>query len=34
VVGGKEVASWQGEVALIELVKGKSSSKIVKAIRT
>jgi len=34
VVGAEDVKSWQGEVALVELVAGKSSTQIVKAIRT
>ncbi len=34
VVGAEDVATWQGEVALIELVEGKSSTQIVKTIRT
>ena len=29
VVGGKEVQSWGGEIALIALVEGRSTSKII-----
>jgi D-beta-D-heptose 7-phosphate kinase/D-beta-D-heptose 1-phosphate adenosyltransferase len=34
VVGAEEIKAWNGEVALIELVAGKSSTRIVNAIRT
>jgi len=30
VVGGKEVLSWGGEIALIDLVEGRSTSNIIK----
>jgi D-beta-D-heptose 7-phosphate kinase/D-beta-D-heptose 1-phosphate adenosyltransferase len=30
VVGGKEVESWGGEIALIDLVAGRSTSNIIK----
>jgi D-beta-D-heptose 7-phosphate kinase/D-beta-D-heptose 1-phosphate adenosyltransferase len=34
VVGGKEVQSWGGEIALIELVEGRSTSKLIQKINT
>ncbi len=34
VVGGKEVQSWGGEIALIELVEGRSTSNIIKKLNT
>ena len=34
VVGAEDVKSWQGEVALIQLVDGKSSTRIVQAIQS
>jgi D-beta-D-heptose 7-phosphate kinase/D-beta-D-heptose 1-phosphate adenosyltransferase len=34
VVGAEEIKAWNGEVALIELVAGKSSTRIVNTIRT
>jgi D-beta-D-heptose 7-phosphate kinase/D-beta-D-heptose 1-phosphate adenosyltransferase len=30
VVGGREVESWGGEIALIDLVEGRSTSNIIK----
>ena len=33
VVGGSEVKAWGGDVALVELVNGKSSSLIVRSIQ-
>lgn len=34
VVGGKEVMSWGGEIALIDLVEGRSTSNIIKKMNT
>lgn len=34
VVGGKEVESWGGEIALIDLVEGRSTSNIIKKMNT
>ena len=34
VVGGKEVLSWGGEIALIELVEGRSTSNIIRKLNT
>ena len=34
VVGGKEVQSWGGEIALIELVEGRSTSNIIRKLNT
>jgi D-beta-D-heptose 7-phosphate kinase/D-beta-D-heptose 1-phosphate adenosyltransferase len=34
VVGGKEVLSWGGEIALIDLVEGRSTSNIIKKMNT
>ncbi|WP_020166476.1 MULTISPECIES: bifunctional D-glycero-beta-D-manno-heptose-7-phosphate kinase/D-glycero-beta-D-manno-heptose 1-phosphate adenylyltransferase HldE [Methylotenera] len=34
VVGGKEVLSWGGEIALIDLVKGRSTSNIIKKLNS
>jgi D-beta-D-heptose 7-phosphate kinase / D-beta-D-heptose 1-phosphate adenosyltransferase len=34
VVGGKEVQSWGGEIALIDLVEGRSTSKIIQKMNT
>jgi D-beta-D-heptose 7-phosphate kinase / D-beta-D-heptose 1-phosphate adenosyltransferase len=34
VIGGKEVRSWGGEIALIELVEGRSTSNIIKKLNT
>ncbi len=34
VVGGKEVQSWGGEIALIDLVEGRSTSNIIKKLNT
>ena len=34
VIGGKEVKSWGGEIALIELVEGRSTSNIIKKLNT
>jgi len=34
VVGGKEVESWGGEIALIDLVAGRSTSNIIKKLES
>ena len=34
VVGGKEVQGWGGEIALIELVEGRSTSNIIRKLNT
>jgi D-beta-D-heptose 7-phosphate kinase/D-beta-D-heptose 1-phosphate adenosyltransferase len=34
VVGGKEVESWGGEIALVELVEGRSTSKIIQKLNS
>ena len=34
VVGGREVESWGGEIALIDLVEGRSTSKIIEKLQT
>ena len=34
VVGGKEVESWGGEIALIDLVEGRSTTNIIQKLNT